>query len=121
MEPVHNMQDLEQTLIDAGDDVVAVRCGAEWCIPCHRTMGEYKTTLERFHSVKAMSADYDKSQELFEHYEATTLPTILLFRNCELVDILQRPNASTVEGALLSASPLQHYRNPPPLVLDAEF
>lgn len=121
MNLVASIHDMQQTLLEAGDGLVIVKFGAEWCVPCNRIKSEYQKTLKRFYSVKAREADYDTSQELFDHYGVAAMPTFAIFKSGELVEMLPKPSTETIAEALIFADPLQNYHNPPKLVLDADF
>jgi thioredoxin 1 len=73
-------------LVGSSDVPVLVDLWAEWCGPCHalaRSLGEL--AAERGSSLAVVSLDTDAHPDAARRFEVLSVPTILLFRDGELI------------------------------------
>lgn len=69
-----------------GDKPVLIDFNAKWCPPCRR-MAPYleKLTAELAGDIKIIPIDVDANKEPANAYKIETLPTLLLFKNKEII------------------------------------
>jgi len=70
---------------------------ADWCPDCRRIKGAYAGFPERFPEVGFAVVDTEASQDLAERFDVRGIPSLLVFRNGDLVDRLYSRDAKTVK------------------------
>lgn len=65
-------------------DLVLVDFFATWCGPC-KMMGPVLDELKESRSVKVVKVDVDESEDLAKQYGIMSVPTLMLFKNGQLV------------------------------------
>jgi len=83
-------------VVSSSELPVLVDVWAEWCGPCHALAHELEAlATERSDSLTVASIDADAHPEIARRFEALSVPTMLLFRDGELVGRLvgSRPKA----------------------------
>ena len=69
-----------------GEAPVLVDIFADWCAPCKTItpiLKEVKSTLND--SIKVIKIDIDKNQQIADKFQIKGVPTLLLFKNGEVV------------------------------------
>ena len=76
----------QSEVVDA-DGPVLVEFGAVWCAPC-RELNKQLEKLEAEYGdhLKVVKVDVDKRENLAAHFQITSVPTVLLFKNGPVVD-----------------------------------
>ena len=67
------------------DDFVLVDFYADWCGPC-KMLSPVLEELENSRGVKVVKVDVDKNEEVARTYGVMSIPTLIMFKNGELVD-----------------------------------
>lgn len=67
------------------DDFVLVDFYANWCGPC-KMLSPVLEELENSRGVKIVKVDVDKNEEVARTYGVMSIPTLIMFKNGELVD-----------------------------------
>lgn len=67
------------------DDFVLVDFYANWCGPC-KMLSPVLEELENSRGVKVVKIDVDKNEEVARTYGVMSIPTLIMFKNGELVD-----------------------------------
>ena len=67
------------------DDFVLVDFYANWCGPC-KMLSPVLEELENSRGVKVVKVDVDKNEEVARTYGVMSIPTLIMFKNSELVD-----------------------------------
>lgn len=67
------------------DDFVLVDFYANWCGPC-KMLSPVLEELENSRGVKVVKVDVDKNEEVARTYGVMSIPTLIMFKNGELVD-----------------------------------
>jgi len=67
------------------DDIVLVDFFATWCGPC-KMIGPILEEISNDRSFKIVKIDVDESQNLARSYGIMSVPTLLIFKNGQLVD-----------------------------------
>lgn len=67
------------------DDFVLVNFYANWCGPC-KMLSPVLEELENSRGVKVVKVDVDKNEEVARTYGVMSIPTLIMFKNGELVD-----------------------------------
>lgn len=70
--------------IDSG--IYAVKFGAEWCGPCKTINIQLEKMKQEFETITFISIDVDDNPELAKEYKISSLPTVILFRDGQVVD-----------------------------------
>lgn len=69
--------------------VVIVDFFATWCGPCKMLAPEYeKASAQLADKVKFVKVDIDNCQEIAANYQIMTVPTLLIFKDGEIVETL---------------------------------
>ena len=71
------------------DQTVLVDFWAEWCGPCRQLTPIIDQLAGENSDAKVGKLDVDANQEIAMKYGVTSIPTILVFKNGELVERLQ--------------------------------
>lgn len=67
------------------DKLVLVDFYANWCGPC-KMLSPVLEELENSRGVKVVKVDVDKNEEVARNYGVMSIPTLIMFKNGELVD-----------------------------------
>lgn len=67
------------------DEFVLVDFYANWCGPC-KMLSPVLEELENSRGVKVVKVDVDKNEEVARTYGVMSIPTLIMFKNGELVD-----------------------------------
>lgn len=67
------------------DDFVLVDFYANWCGPC-KMLSPVLEEVENSRGVKVVKVDVDKNEEVARTYGVMSIPTLIMFKNGELVD-----------------------------------
>jgi thioredoxin 1 len=80
-----NTKELKEIL--ENNNIVVLKCGAEWCSPC-RTMEPIIESVAKIMEGKAKVIDIDveESPDIATEYRVRNIPTILYFKDGELKD-----------------------------------
>lgn len=80
-----NTKELKEIL--ENNNMVVLKCGAEWCSPC-RTMEPIIESVAKTMEGKAKVIDIDveESPDIATEYRVRNIPTILYFKDGELKD-----------------------------------
>jgi thioredoxin 1 len=74
------------TEVAPGTGLVAVEFSAEWCPPCHMMAPIVEAAATEFATIRFLCMDTDADPATMVRYGVLGLPTMLLFRDGELVD-----------------------------------
>ena len=66
--------------------VVVVDFGANWCGPCKSLVTILDEVVEEDPNKKIVKVDIDEQEELAAQYKIMSVPTLLVFRNGEVID-----------------------------------
>jgi len=88
-----------------GNEKVVVDCYADWCMPCRMVSPILEELSKEMDGVAFAKLNVDYSQNVAMRYGIMSIPTILLFKNGELADMVvgAMPKAMMkrqIEGAL---------------------
>lgn len=73
--------------LGSSPEVHAVRFWAKWCGPCHAMSPIFNAVAQEMESsVQFGEVDIDASPDVASRYSVQTIPTVLLFKNGELID-----------------------------------
>lgn len=66
--------------------LVVVDFGAVWCGPCKSLLPILEEVVSEDPSKKIVKVDIDEQEELAKEYKIMSVPTLLVFKNGEIVD-----------------------------------
>ena len=72
--------------MDIKNGIYAVKFGAEWCAPCKTVNAQLEKMKVEFDSVTFLFIDIDDEPELAKEYKISSIPTVILFKDGEVVD-----------------------------------
>ena len=67
-------------------DFFATWCGATWCGPCKMLAPVLEKVADKHPDVKVVKVDVDQANALASSYGVMGVPTILVFKNGEIVN-----------------------------------
>lgn len=76
--------DFEQEVIKS-DKTVLVDFYATWCAPCRMMSPILESIAEENSNIKVVKVDIDENQNLAIQYNVMSIPTMIVFKNGELV------------------------------------
>jgi len=79
---MYSEQDIEDIL--SSNDVVLLKFSADWCESCKK----YEHFINDV-NVCVITVDFDLNDDLADDYEIVKLPTVLVFKNNNLVDRIE--------------------------------
>ena len=117
---VFSADELDAFLSKSKTQLVIVKFGAEWCRPCNELQPHVDALAaeleEGRRDVKFVKVEKtDETEELFERYEVTKLPTLILSVDNDTKNTLHRPDPDELRKQIFTLLP------PPPLILDEDF
>ncbi len=68
-----------------GEGLILVKFGATWCGPCRTILPVLERVVEENDGVSLVSVDIDECRDLAVEFSLTSVPTILFFRDGEVV------------------------------------
>ena len=86
MAKVINSNEFNSEVLNS-NEVVLVDFSAEWCGPCKMlapTIDELSTEMEG--KAKVFKVDVDQSRDVAQKYNIMSVPTVMIFKNGEVVD-----------------------------------
>ena len=78
-------ENFEAEVLNA-NGVVVVDFGANWCGPCKSLVPILDEVVEEDPSKKIVKVDIGEQEELATQYKIMSVPTLLVFKNGEIVD-----------------------------------
>ena len=78
-------ENFEAEVLNA-NGVVVVDFGANWCGHCKSLVPILEEVVEEDPSKKIVKVDIDEQEELATQYKIMSVPTLLVFKNGEIVD-----------------------------------
>ena len=78
-------ENFEAEVLNA-NGVVVVDFGANWCGTCNSLVPILDEVVEEDPSKKIVKVDIDEQEELAAKYKIMSVPTLLVFRNGEIID-----------------------------------
>ena len=88
-----------RALVLNADQPVVVDVWADWCGPCHALAPNFAAAAEEMEGkARFLKLDADKNQKIAKAYKVRSLPTILYFKDGQLVD---RSTGAVSKGAIL--------------------
>lgn len=86
MSAIQKISELEfQQAVLTSDQPVLVDFYAEWCGPCRTQARVLEEFLEGHEGAKVVKVDVDESQNLAYQYQINAMPTLLVFRQGQVV------------------------------------
>ncbi len=85
MKIINGNKDNFESLIS--DEVVLVDFYAKWCGPCKMLGPVLEEIANERDSVKIVKIDIDENTELTKKYGIMSVPTLILFKNGQIIDI----------------------------------
>lgn len=74
--------------VNNSEKKVLVDCYADWCGPCKMLAPVIEELSEEVENVEFYKLNIDESGEIAERYGIMSIPTLLIFKNNELIDTL---------------------------------
>ena len=77
-------QSFEETITT--NDIVIVDFWAPWCGPCRSFAPTYEKVSENHPDIVFAKVNTEEEQELASHFQIRSIPTLMIFKNGEVVD-----------------------------------
>ena len=91
IQPIKGVEKVNE-VISGGNVIIGV--SAPWCGYCRRLSPAIERMSEEYgETVKMVKLDIDEEPELAEKYDIDTIPSLLLFRDGELVSSVVNPGS----------------------------
>ena len=81
-----NLNSKEYYEMVQSDKLSVIKMGAIWCGPCRVLAPILKSVSEKFEDVNFGEIDVDNQPEIVREQSVRSVPTILFFKNGEIVD-----------------------------------
>ncbi|HSM08710.1 MAG TPA: thioredoxin [Gemmatimonadota bacterium] len=92
------------TEIEGGEGLAVVDFWAEWCGPCHAVAPAIESLAEEYAGkVKVGKLDVDTNRRVTEKFNVRSIPTILYFKDGELVETVVGVRSKGQLEALINA------------------
>lgn len=87
MKEINVLSEIETVINGSNDKLIVVDCYAPWCGPC-RSLGEMFSTLtnDEINNCEIIKVNVDEADDFAFKYSIRSVPTLLYFRNGELVN-----------------------------------
>lgn len=85
MSVLHVNQDNFQSIVKESAKTVLVDFGASWCGPCRMIAPVLEEVAAERPDVKVCKVNVDEEQELAISYHVSSIPTLLVFKNGQVV------------------------------------
>jgi len=80
-----NHNDFKQRVLKS-ELPVLVDFYADWCGPCRTMASVLEELADQFESrLKVLKVDIEKNQSLSEYYNITSIPTLIIFKNGQVI------------------------------------
>ncbi|EDK47069.1 thioredoxin trx1 [Lodderomyces elongisporus] len=96
---VSSAKEFEDT-IKSFQGLVVVDFFATWCGPCKMIAPLLEKFSTQYTEVKFLKVDVDAVQELAQQYQVTSMPTLLFFKNGEVIEKVIGANPSAIKKAI---------------------
>lgn len=84
---VINMDEFNNEVKNA-NGVAVIDFFATWCGPCKMLAPVFQEAANEFQNVKFFKVDIDQSLDLARQYNVSSVPTVMIFRDGDLVETL---------------------------------
>ena len=81
-----NLKNFDQTIKEG---VSVVDFYADWCGPCKMLGPILESFSKKREDIKIIKIDVDKEEELAQRYQVMSIPTLILFKDGELISLRQ--------------------------------
>lgn len=78
-------ENFKEEVLDA-KGIVVVDFGANWCGPCKSLVPVLEEVVTEDPNKKIVKVDIDEQEELAAQFKIMSVPTLLVFRNGEVID-----------------------------------
>lgn len=98
---VAGMTAFDQALEDAGEGkLVIVDFSAPWCAPCKAMAPEFRKLAEDFPDCVFLNVDVGVSQDVAAKMGITSIPTFILFKDGERVELMRGASSKTLRETI---------------------
>lgn len=85
--------DLQKKLNEASkDSLVILDASATWCAPCKQMAPVFASFADQFPTATFLTFDVDTSQDIAQDLTITSVPSFILFKNGERLELLRGPS-----------------------------
>lgn len=85
--------DLQNKLNEASNDsLVILDASATWCAPCKQMAPVFSSFADQFPTVTFLTCDVDVSQDIAQDLAISSVPSFILFKNGERLELLRGPS-----------------------------
>lgn len=89
-----------QTKMLAENNIVVLKCYAEWCAPCKMMTPIFEKLVPDFENVTFAQLNVEEEAEFASSYSVTSVPTTLIFKD----GLLQKTLVGAVPGIALKVA-----------------
>ncbi|KHN80319.1 Thioredoxin-1 [Toxocara canis] len=81
--------ELESIIADGGDRLIVIDFYATWCGPCKMMGPKFEKLSDEHKAAMFVKIDVDEQEEISDSYDINVLPTFILIKNKEKLEVIE--------------------------------
>jgi thioredoxin 1 len=97
---ISNAQDLQKLCKDASTQLIVIDMYATWCGPCKMISPKIDSLADKYKNAIFIKVNVDEAEDISNHFNITSMPTIIYIKNYNEVDRVIGANIQKIEEVL---------------------